>query len=891
MRSKLNRKLLENLESEINILKTLNHPHIVLLLDCQKTPTYIHLVMEYSSLGDLSVFIKKRDRLHTIPATAAMSQKYPSIGSGLNEVIVRHFLQQLAGALEFLRLKSYVHRDVKPQNLLLDPPVVTYDEKGIYGEAIVDTKRQIPEFGLPDLPVLKLADFGFARSLPSTAMAETLCGSPLYMAPEILRYEKYDTKADLWSVGTVLYEMVVGKPPFRANNHVELLRKIERGEDKIKFPEDITASDDMRQLIRSLLKKSPVERLNYVDLFKHPVVKDEIPGAVLPSRNILSRSTRHVREGPTSEQERLPESPGRDRMNEYLSTPQVPTSPVQTTDPLAARRPTPPLFAEAEQDHPGKGSPNPRAAIARTSTGLPVGKPMYREPSRPTLPHTSTAPPRQIDRERDTRPQGVPMERQESQKTASPGSSFLVQKQMQQQQLQQQIQQQTQQRPISRDFKETREKAEQDAMFASDYVVIEKRTVEVNALADEIAASPQLTGKPPSTPPSSAGAITRRITSANTTPSRTVAVKRPESYHQPRSSYERKLGSSPSATSSALAKALAMVNTRLHGIGFLSPSAFANYVQSGPQTYATNTYHQPGSMVMIEAQASTSNVMADEDSAAVQAIEEAANRSDVVFQFAEVKFQQLVPVSGMDSQRLGDSTHRGQEPKADDDIDLPVEAIVTLSEEALVLYVKALSLLAHAMDMASGWWSTRSNDHAGQLSNTEIAASARMNNAVQWVRERFNTVLEKAEYVRQKLHEAQMHLPTTHPSHPSNRPSSSALSTGLGTSADKVVVSPGITAEKLMYDRALEMSKTAAVNELVGEDLAQCEIAYVTSIWMLEGVLETDETSNEDGVGLVIEEEDRKVVEKCLFCLCSQSDPFVVLILLYHGLFVWDLAN
>lgn len=66
------------------------------------------------------------------------------------------------------------------------------------------------------MPILKIADFGFARFLPSTSMAETLCGSPLYMAPEILRYEKYNAKADLWSVGAVLYEMVVGKPPFKA---------------------------------------------------------------------------------------------------------------------------------------------------------------------------------------------------------------------------------------------------------------------------------------------------------------------------------------------------------------------------------------------------------------------------------------------------------------------------------------------------------------------------------------------------------------------------------------------------------------------------------------------------------------------------------------------------
>ncbi len=74
------------------------------------------------------------------------------------------------------------------QNLLLQPP----------------TEAQYAAGHPLGIPILKVADFGFARFLPSTDLASTLCGSPLYMAPEILRYEKYDAKADLWSVGAVL---------------------------------------------------------------------------------------------------------------------------------------------------------------------------------------------------------------------------------------------------------------------------------------------------------------------------------------------------------------------------------------------------------------------------------------------------------------------------------------------------------------------------------------------------------------------------------------------------------------------------------------------------------------------------------------------------------------
>lgn len=136
--------------------------------------------------------------------------------------------------------------------------------------------------------MLKVADFGFARSLPAAALAETLCGSPLYMAPEILRYEKYDAKADLWSVGAVLFEMAVGKPPFKATNHVELLKKIERNDDKIRFPDEEPSSrdemedysdlrnappvaTDIKELIRKLLKKKPVMRMGFNEFFDCPV--------------------------------------------------------------------------------------------------------------------------------------------------------------------------------------------------------------------------------------------------------------------------------------------------------------------------------------------------------------------------------------------------------------------------------------------------------------------------------------------------------------------------------------------------------------------------------------------------------------------------------------------
>ena len=119
---------------------------------------------------------------------------------------------------------------------------------------------------------LVIADFGFARYVQPHGMAETLCGSPLYMAPEILRFQKYDAKADLWSVGAVLYELLVGRTPYTGANHVQLLRNIEKQD--VQIPTHVVLSPACVQVIMGLLRRNPVERMSHEDLFGHPFVSD-----------------------------------------------------------------------------------------------------------------------------------------------------------------------------------------------------------------------------------------------------------------------------------------------------------------------------------------------------------------------------------------------------------------------------------------------------------------------------------------------------------------------------------------------------------------------------------------------------------------------------------------
>uniref|UniRef100_A0A8C3UPA6 non-specific serine/threonine protein kinase n=1 Tax=Catharus ustulatus TaxID=91951 RepID=A0A8C3UPA6_CATUS len=134
----------------------------------------------------------------------------------LSEDTIRVFLQQIAAAMRILHSKGIIHRDLKPQNILLS----------------YASRRKSSVSGIR----IKIADFGFARYLHSNMMAATLCGSPMYMAPEVIMSQHYDAKADLWSIGTVIYQCLVGKPPFQANSPQDLRMFYEKNRNLIPSP-------------------------------------------------------------------------------------------------------------------------------------------------------------------------------------------------------------------------------------------------------------------------------------------------------------------------------------------------------------------------------------------------------------------------------------------------------------------------------------------------------------------------------------------------------------------------------------------------------------------------------------------------------------------------------
>ena len=196
-----------------------------------------------------------------------------------------------------------------------------------------------------------------------------------------------------------------------------------------------------------------------------------------------------------------------------------------------------------------------------------------------------------------------------------------------------------------------------------------------------------------------------------------------------------------------------------------------------------------------------------------------------------------------------------QSPNTDESADdqvLTQDAIVAVAEEAFVLYVKALAILVKTINLVRWWWDRQRRPETppgslpSRLSDTKQSSfemCKKMNNVVQWARTRFNESLEKSELVGRLLIEAQKQLPLTHPGHPSNHDLSQTPGTGntMSAAVEQIQLTSGVTAEKLMYDRAVEMSRTAAVNELMGSDFGGCELGYITSIMLLEAVLENDD--------------------------------------------------
>lgn len=225
---KLSQNSARMLLAEIGIVKELmndGHPNIVECYDIIDDLDITYIIMEYCDGGDLSSLL---------------------IGKQFKNTYLRHYFGQILNAIKFLRENKIIHRDMKPKNILLSS----------------------------DKKIIKLCDFGFAKHVDSLKRVTTICGSPLYMAPELYKKESYTESVDIWSLGIILFEMVFGLHPFAKYNDVESLSMSVIKND-ILIGESTEVNKNCLNLLKLMLKKHEFDRINIDELFEHVWVKTD----------------------------------------------------------------------------------------------------------------------------------------------------------------------------------------------------------------------------------------------------------------------------------------------------------------------------------------------------------------------------------------------------------------------------------------------------------------------------------------------------------------------------------------------------------------------------------------------------------------------------------------
>ena len=234
------------LKNEIAIMRALNHRNIIKLYDVKITKNHYYLVMEYCNGGSLSDCLKK------------YQTKY---GTPFSEEIVQYLMRQIIDAMKYIHNNHYIHRDLKLDNILVS----------FISEADKNNLNMMRA-------IVKIIDFGFATRIDTSELCYTTLGSPINMDPNILKKMEenkkginygnmvgYDQKADIWSLGTLCYEMLIGKSAFNSKTMQELVKKVESGTYSI--PTHL--SKEVISFLNGMLQYNGQKRLSANELARH----------------------------------------------------------------------------------------------------------------------------------------------------------------------------------------------------------------------------------------------------------------------------------------------------------------------------------------------------------------------------------------------------------------------------------------------------------------------------------------------------------------------------------------------------------------------------------------------------------------------------------------------
>lgn len=222
--------MMEQIKREISVMRMVKHPNIVELHEVMASKSKIYFAMDLVRGGELFAKIAK---------------------GRLKEDVARVYFQQLISAIDFCHSRGVYHRDLKPENLLLDD----------------DGNLKVTDFGLS----------AFSEHLKQDGLLHTTCGTPAYVAPEVIGKKGYDgAKADLWSCGVILYVLLAGFLPFQDDNLVSMYRKIYRGD--FKCPPWF--SSEARRLVTKLLDPNPSTRISISKIVDSSWFKKSVPKTV-----------------------------------------------------------------------------------------------------------------------------------------------------------------------------------------------------------------------------------------------------------------------------------------------------------------------------------------------------------------------------------------------------------------------------------------------------------------------------------------------------------------------------------------------------------------------------------------------------------------------------------
>lgn len=214
----------KRVQSEIKIMEQVSHPRIVRMYESVETPKRVHLIIECLEGGNLCSYVKSK--------------------RSLSESESKRIFFQLLQAMEFLHSQCVIHRDIKLENVLFD-----------------------------NNADIKLIDFGFSTISPDGKKLKVFCGTPSYMAPEIVRRTEYEGKpVDMWGLGILLYALLCGCFPFRAKSYPDLYRRIARGTYTI--PDEL--SSQVKDLIRQLLTVDATQRITAKQAMQHPWLESQL---------------------------------------------------------------------------------------------------------------------------------------------------------------------------------------------------------------------------------------------------------------------------------------------------------------------------------------------------------------------------------------------------------------------------------------------------------------------------------------------------------------------------------------------------------------------------------------------------------------------------------------